>query len=113
MYGLKQPPHAWYEKIHAYLTAFGFQSSPTQSTLYVKHKNNVLLIIVPYIDDMLLIGPNEKQIVDFEANLNVPSEMANLRFFLHYLGIELKQVDGGIALCQKKVYSDTFMEICP
>ena len=36
LYGLKQAPRAWYEKIHAYLTAQGFQNSPTESTLYVK-----------------------------------------------------------------------------
>ena len=29
LYGLKQAPRAWYEKIHAYLTAHGFCNSPT------------------------------------------------------------------------------------
>ena len=40
LYGLKQAPRAWYEKIHAYLTVFGFQNSTTKSTMYVNCKNN-------------------------------------------------------------------------
>ena len=65
LYGLKQAPRAWYEKIHAYLTALGFQNSPTtETTLYVKRLDDVHLIIALYVDDMLLIGPNETQIFD-------------------------------------------------
>ena len=76
MYGLKQAPRAWYEKIHAYLTAHGFQNSPTESTLYVnKCQGDVFLIIVLYVDDMLLTGPNEAHIANFKADLNASFEM--------------------------------------
>ena len=90
LYGLKQAPRAWYEKIHAYLIAIGFQNSPIVSTLYLKCKKNVLLIIVLYVDDVLLTGPNKKQIVDFKADLNASFEMSNLGLLHHYLGIEVK-----------------------
>ena len=33
LYELKQAPRAWYEKIHAYLLAHGFQNSPTKRML--------------------------------------------------------------------------------
>ena len=96
----KQAPSAWYDKIHAYLVAYGFQNSPTKSTLYVKHEGDVFLIIVLYVDDMLLAGPNEVHIVDFKVNLNAFFEMSYLGLFHHYLGIQFKQCDGGISLCQ-------------
>ena len=70
LYGLKQAPRAWYEKIHAYLTAHGFQNSPTESPLYVKCEGDVFLIIVLYVNDMLLTGPNEVHIADFKDDLN-------------------------------------------
>ena len=92
----------WYEKINAYLTKIGFQNNLIERTLHVKHKDNALLIIVLYVDDMLLTQPNEKQIFDFKADLNALLEMSNLGLLHHYLGIEFKQVDGGIALCQTK-----------
>src|SRR5262249_53759119 len=82
--------------------AYGFQNSPTESTLYVKRADDVLLIIVLYVDDMLLTGPNEKAIAEFKADLNASFEMSDLGLLHHYLGIEFMQVDGGIALCQTK-----------
>ena len=52
-----------------------------------------------YVDDMLLTGPNEKHIADFKADLNSDFEMSDLGLLHHYLGIQFKQCDGGIALC--------------
>ena len=52
LYGLKQAPCSCYEKIHSYLISFGFENSPTESTLYVKRADDVLLIMVVYVDDM-------------------------------------------------------------
>ena len=99
LYGLKQALRAWYEKIDAYLAAQGFQNSPIESTLYVKRVDDVLMIIVLYVDDMLLTGPNEMHILKFKADLNASFEMSDLWLLHHYLGIQFKQCDGGIALC--------------
>ena len=109
LYGLKQAPCSWYEKIHAYLIAFGFENSPTERTLYVKRVDDVFLIMVVYVDDMLLTGPNEKHIADFKADLHASFEMSDLGHLHHYLGIQFMQVDGGIALCQSK-YIDTLLQ---
>ena len=57
---------------------------------------------------MLLTGPNEKAIAKFKADLNASFEMSDLGLLHHYLGIEFKQVDGGIALCQTK-YIETLL----
>ena len=102
LYGLTQEPRSWYEKVHAYLIAFGFENSPTKRTLYVKDVDDVFLIMVVYVDDMLFTGPNEKHIVDFKADLHASFEMSDLGHLHHYLGIQFMQVDGGVALCQSK-----------
>ena len=74
LYGLKHAPRSWYEKIHAYLVAFGFENSPTESVLYLKHVDDVFLIMVVYVDDMLLTGPNEKHIAAFKVDLHAPNQ---------------------------------------
>ena len=87
LHGLKQAHRAWYEEIDAYLAAHGFLNSPIESTLYVKREGDVLLIIARYVDDMLLMGPNEIHIANFKAELNLVFEMSDLGLLHHYLGI--------------------------
>ena len=109
LHGLKQAPHAWYEKMYAYLLAHGFQNSPTKSMLYVKCDNDVLLIVVVYVDDMLLIGPIETHIANFKVDLNAAFEMSNMGLLHHYLGIWFTQIDGIMSLCQTK-YIETLLQ---
>ena len=90
------------------MIAHGFQNSPTESTLYVKRADDVHIIIALYADDMLLTRPHESQIADFKADLNASFEMSDLGHLHHYLGIQFKQCDGGIALCQTK-YIETLL----
>ena len=68
-------PHAWYEKMHAYLTAHGFCNSPSESTLYVRRDSDALLVIVLYVDDMLLTRLDEKHVANFKVKLNVAFAM--------------------------------------
>ena len=88
-----------YEKFHAYLCTHGFQNNPMESSLYVKCKDDVFIILVYDSDDMLLI---ETHIVDFKVDLNATFEMSNWGLLCHYLGSWFLQCDGGIALCQTK-----------
>ena len=108
LYGLKQSPHAWYEKADTHLVKRGFRNSPIESTLYVKREDDVLLIVVLYVDDLLITGPNERHIVEFKADLNATFKMKDLGLLHHYLGIQFKQCDGGIALCQTS-YIETLL----
>jgi len=41
-------------------------------------------------------------VADFKVELNSAFEMSDLGLLHHYLGIQFKQCDGGIALCQTK-----------
>lgn len=77
----------------------GFHNSPTESTLYVKREDDVLLIVVIYVDDLLITRPNERHIAKFKSPLNATFKIKDLGLLHHYLGIQFKQCDGGIALC--------------
>ena len=63
--------------------------------------DNVSLIIALYVDEMLLIGPNEAHIADCKADLNASFEMLDLGLLHHYLGIQFKQCDR-ILLCVRQ-----------
>ncbi|MCO5566892.1 hypothetical protein L7F22_020575 [Adiantum nelumboides] len=102
LYGLKQAPRAWYEKIHTYLIGQGFQNSPTESTLYVKKRDAVLIMLTLYVDDMLLTGNNENENAAFKDALRKTFEMSDLGLLHYYLGIQFVQSEDGIYMSQAK-----------
>ena len=69
LYGLKQAPRAWYGRIDDYLTGFGFQRSPSESTLYVKKIEDDVLIVSLYVDDLHVTGSNLQQIEKFKQDM--------------------------------------------
>ncbi|MCO5592431.1 hypothetical protein L7F22_046433 [Adiantum nelumboides] len=94
--GLKESPRARYEKVDTHLVKRDFCNSATESTLYVKREGDVFLIVVHYVDDLLIIGANERHIAEFMADLNATFKIKDLGLFHRYLDIQFKQCDGGI-----------------
>ena len=70
MYVLKQAARMRNAKIHVHLLWLGFVNSPTENTLYVREDGEKLLIVVLYVDDLLITGPDEQEIADFKVDLN-------------------------------------------
>ena len=59
MYGLKQPPRAWYGRIYNFLTSLGFTKSKVDPNLYMKDMDDEPIILLLYVDDLFLTR-NEK-----------------------------------------------------
>ena len=54
LYGLKQTPKVWYNRIDEYLNSEGFNRSPSEPTLYTKVKQEgKILIVFLYVDDLI------------------------------------------------------------
>ena len=51
LYGLKQTPRAWYNRIDDHLLKLGFVKNIYEATLYIKLKDNDILIMSLYVDD--------------------------------------------------------------
>lgn len=70
LYGLKQAPRVWYERIDNHLTEMGFERSINEPTVYVKKTSNeILLIISLYVNDLLVIGSNNKLEIVFKDQM--------------------------------------------
>jgi hypothetical protein len=57
LYGLRQSPRVWYETIRADLQSIGFEASPADLGLFVRHGQRETVYIVLYVDDCLIVGP--------------------------------------------------------
>jgi hypothetical protein len=126
MYGLKQAPCAWYEKIDGYLMSLGFNKNVVDLNLYYNivgdeclilvlyYNKNVVdpnlyysivgdecLILVLYVDDLFLTS-SESLIVECKCALASEFRMKDLGMMHYFLGLEVWQRTNEILLSQEK-----------
>ena len=87
--GLKQAPRAWYMKIDQYLTDQGFQRSPSDANLYIKHTGDDILFVVVYVDDLIITGSSAHLIHGIKQDLCRTFEMTDLGLLHYCLGVEV------------------------
>jgi len=102
LYGLKQAPRAWYSWIDEHLLNLGFVKSLSEATLYVKLKDNDVLIMSLHVDDLLVTGSNELLVEEFKQEMMNVFEMTDLGLMTYFLGMEVKQSQNEVFICQKK-----------
>ncbi|KAE8722616.1 hypothetical protein F3Y22_tig00013915pilonHSYRG00008 [Hibiscus syriacus] len=94
-YSLKQAPRVWYYRIDSYLQKLGFQRSINKATLYLKKDENVdFLVISLYVDDLLVMGSNDKVVSEFKLSMQEEFEMSNLVDSPFPLNFKLSKNDG-------------------
>ena len=84
--------------VSGYLTS----TSLSESTLYVKKLDFDLVIVYLYVDDLLVIGGNEAWIIVLKHNMMKMFEMTELGEISYFLGMEIKQAQNEIFVCQRK-----------
>eukprot|EP00253_Pinus_taeda_P005966 PITA_05966 len=86
LYGLKQPPRAWYEKLTEHLLKLNFKHFDLDdATLFVKKIGKTVVYLVVYVDDLLMRGNNESYIASIKKELGKSFEMTNLGYVHYYL----------------------------
>ena len=105
LYGLKQPPRAWYSQIDSYLTENGFHKSESEPTLYTKvNEQGKMLIVFLYVGDLIFSG--DFCIGYFKVVMESEFEMTDLGLMKFFLGIEVQQSESGIFISQTKYASE-------
>ncbi|GJY36095.1 retrovirus-related pol polyprotein from transposon TNT 1-94 [Tanacetum coccineum] len=62
---------------------------------------NILLACL-YVDDLIFIGNSQSMINDLKKSMTREFEMTDIGLMSYYLGIEVKQTDEGIFICQER-----------
>eukprot|EP00253_Pinus_taeda_P005014 PITA_05014 len=101
LYGLKQVPRAWYERIDSYLMKLGFTRSEVDPNLYFKVEDDKPLILVLYVDDLFLTSV-DPLILKCMRELAFEFKMKDLGLVHYFLGLEVWQKLGEIFLSQGK-----------
>ncbi|KAL3749900.1 hypothetical protein ACJRO7_010945 [Eucalyptus globulus] len=85
-----------------HLLGLGFKKSLSESTLYVKKLVSDLVVVSLYVDDMMVTGSNSAQITAFKQEMMKMFEMTDLGEMSYFLGMEVRQTQNEVFICQKK-----------
>jgi hypothetical protein len=97
LYGIKQAPRFWYDKIDGFLKILGFQKSDVDTNLYFNVRGNQPAILIMYVDDLFLTG-DEGIIAWCQRELTLEFEMKDLGLMHYLLGLEVWKRHGEIFL---------------
>ncbi|GKB43752.1 retrovirus-related pol polyprotein from transposon TNT 1-94 [Tanacetum coccineum] len=102
LYGLKQAPRALYETLSTFLIQNKFTRGRIDNTLFIyKSKGDVLLVQV-YVDDIIFGSTSYKLCKQFEKLMTKKFEMSMIGELTYFLGLQIKQDDKGISICQEQ-----------
>ena len=63
LYGLKQALRCWYKRFYFFIMSLGYNKLNLDHCAYYKRfKDNNFIILLFYVDDMLIAGPNKDRV---------------------------------------------------
>nr|GEV75967.1 retrovirus-related Pol polyprotein from transposon TNT 1-94 [Tanacetum cinerariifolium] len=105
LYGLHQAPRAWYKTLSTYLLENRFRRGTIDKTLFIKIKNDILLVQV-YVDDIIFGSIKRSLSTEFEQLTHKRFQMSSIGELTFFLKLQVKQRKDGIFLSQDKYVCD-------
>ncbi|KAH9677458.1 retrovirus-related pol polyprotein from transposon RE1 [Citrus sinensis] len=102
LYGLKQAPRAWYDRLKSSLLQWGFIASKSDTSLFIHHVGEDIVVILIYVDDILITGSNSKFVEGVINKLGTEFALKDLGEFNYFLGLEVTPSVEGLHLSQTK-----------
>ncbi|KAH9747507.1 hypothetical protein KPL70_004741 [Citrus sinensis] len=106
LYGLKQARRAWYDNLKSCLTTWKFFNSKADTSLFVKHYEKGIIIVLINVDDILVTDPNSALLEDFIIKLNKVFALKDLGLVAYFLGVQVCYTAHGMHLSQMKYIKD-------
>lgn len=106
LYGLKQASREWNAEFCRALFSFGFTQSAHDHCLFTTGSGDSFLALLVYVDDVLIAGPNEDEIIRLKRFLDDKFTIKDLGAARYFLGMEIARGDTGIYISQRKYILD-------
>jgi hypothetical protein len=91
LYGLKQSPRAWNQKLDVFIKSIEFMKSEADPNVYVAQLRDVKFFIVVYVDDLILVCNDQNKLLQIKKELNQKFEMKDLEELHFFLGMEVER----------------------
>ena len=112
LYGLKQAPRQWHAKIDDFLISqLDFQSSPYDPCFYVRYRDDSMIIIALYVDDILLASSSRDMLDELKAEFSKRFEMKDCGRVRVCLGLEIaRNTSKGLLHLNQSRYAEKVLE---
>ena len=111
LYGLKQSPRAWFDRFRHAVCDMGYMQCNGDHTVFYRHQNQKITILAVYVDDIIITGDDEVEIVKLKGCLSKVFEVKDLGKLKYFLGIEVARSPKGIVLSQRKYTLDLLSDM--
>ncbi|KAK1609557.1 hypothetical protein QYE76_033230 [Lolium multiflorum] len=78
LYGLKQSPRAWFDRFRRAVCAMGYRQCNGDHTVFYRHSNQRITILAVYVDDIIITGDDEAEILRLKKCLSRVFEVKDL-----------------------------------
>lgn len=103
----QQAPRAWFDKLKATLTHFGFFDSKCNPSPIVYNKKAILVYLLVYVDDVIITRSDAQFLKLMVTQLQSAFSLKDLGTLNYFLGNDVKpQQDGFLLLTQSKYLRD-------
>ncbi|XP_031253579.1 uncharacterized protein LOC116111548 [Pistacia vera] len=106
LYGLKQASRQWNYELCTKLLAYSFVQSKHDHCLFTTPSADNFLALIVYVDDVLVMGPNESDIAAVKAYLHSVFTIKDLGYAKYFIGIEITRSLEGTFINQRKYILD-------
>ena len=111
LYGLKQSPRAWFERLTRVVKRYGFIQCQSDHTMFIKcSSEGKRAIMIVYVDDIILTGDHMEEIKSLKDVLAQEFEIKDLGQLRYFLGMEVARSHKGISVSQRNYTLDLLKE---
>jgi len=87
LYGLKQTPRQWYERLGNFLLSNGYEKRMIDKILFIKKSNSEIIFVQIYVDDMIFGATKDSLCEEFVATMQGEFEMSMMGELSFFLGL--------------------------
>jgi hypothetical protein len=103
LYGLKQSGREWYTMLKEWLLNNGWISSQFDECVFINTKSIMVMMI--YVDDIIIMGPQDEIIVAFKSSLNHDFKVTDEGEASFFLGMQIEKTGQGL-----KIHQDSYVQ---
>lgn len=110
LYGLKISPKKWNDKFTSVMTKLGFVANDIDPCLYIYRRDGKIVLVILYVDDILLAGPDNNLLNHFSRKLSLEFKIKDLGSPKEFLNIKIdRDIDRQIVKLSQAKFVDKML----